>query len=145
MIAISKIINSMLGCSRNWKFQLVTNWPTIVGSLATRMHIEKIEHDSIIIGVCDSAWLQELYMLSDVLLQKINQSLPSPYIKKIIFKHAYIQHKKIHRHITTKQKSTHTEQPLTERERNALASIHDPELSNALHQFLIRCQQTTNH
>ena len=72
MIALGKIIHTMLGCSRNWKFQLVTNWPTIVGSLAARMHIEKIEHDSIIIGVCDSAWLQELYLLSDVLLQKIN-------------------------------------------------------------------------
>ena len=71
--------------------------------------------------------------------------MPAPYIKKIIFKHAYVQQAKKYRHITKKQKLSHTEQPLTDRERTALASIQDPELSNALHQFLIRCQQTTNH
>ncbi len=135
----------MLGCSRNWKFQLVTNWPTIIGSLASRMHIEKIERDTIVVGVCDSAWLQELYLLSNVLLQKINEALPAPYIKKIIFKHAAIPHAKKVRRTKPKQKNKCPERSLTEQEQTALASINDQELSNALHQFLLRCQQTNNH
>jgi len=148
MIAIGQVLNKILGASDNWKFQLVTRWTTIIGPLATRMHIEKIERDIIVISVCDAAWLQELYLLSDVLLRKINQALPAPYLKKIIFKHAHIPQEKLHSQAKPKivcQKAPAPARPLSLQEREALAGVHDQELSAALQQFLIRCQQTNTH
>ena len=150
MIAINDILSQLLHKTphndvQNWKLYLVTNWAQIVGPLASRICIEKIEHDTIIIGVCDSTWLQELYLLSEVLLQKINQSLQTPHLKKIKFKHASYKTtiKKIY------QKSpviaTKKQQPLTHAERGALHAIADQELSNVLYQFLVRCQQTQTH
>ena len=52
------------------------------------MHLEKIEGNTLIIGVYQASWLQELYLLSTVLLKTINNNLKYPYIKKLRFKHA---------------------------------------------------------
>ena len=148
MVSIGQALNSILSSSDNWKFKLVTRWPTIIGPLATRMYIEKIERDIIMVGVCDAAWLQELYLLSDVLLRKINQSLPAPYLKKIIFKHAHVPQEKTRTRVTPKKncaKTPSSTRPLSTQEQAAIAGIHDQELSLALQQFLIRCQQTNSH
>jgi hypothetical protein len=146
MIAIGDIILHILynNNNNNWKMYVVTHWTTIIGPLASRVCIEKIEHDTIVLGVCDSAWLQELSTLSEILLHKINQALPTPTLKKIRFKHARTPQ------ITSKKIITHTPliktiRPLSIKEQSALQAISDQELSAALQQFLVRCQQISNH
>ena len=49
-----------------------SNWIKIIGSLAPKVFIYKIYNDTIVLGVCDSSWMQELYMISHVLKQKLN-------------------------------------------------------------------------
>lgn len=145
MIAINQLISHVLYGTSNWKLHLVTNWTYIVGPLSSRICIEKIEHDTLVVGVCDSAWLQELYLLSGVLLQKINQALPAPYIKKITFKQAANRTNYTPKQRTIKIIPKYVQRPLTQQERCALQAINDQELSVALYNFLLRCHQTTNN
>jgi len=145
VVAINQLISNVLYGTSNWKLHLVTNWVYIVGPLSSRICIEKIEQDTLIVGVCDSAWLQELYLLSGMLLQKINQALPAPYIKKIKFKQAANPTNYTPKQTTIKIVPKRVERPLTKKEHGALQAINDQELSCALYNFLLRCQQTTNN
>jgi|GEM_PF-4506361 len=144
MIAIGDVISKILCTSSDWKIYLITHWHHIVGSLASRMRIEKIDHDTLVISTCDSVWLHELSALSDILLHKINQELPSPAIKTIRFTCAgkkYQSGKKI----IAKLAPAPYQRPISDREQHALRSIKDKDLSNALYQFLVRCQNTPTH
>lgn len=125
--------------SDNWRMQLLKNWPTIVGPLSSRVSIEKIEGSTLTLGVTDSCWLQELYMMSSLLLATINQTLDQPYIKQLRFKTAgYVR--------TAKNKNegafcTIKQVQLTHAERYALEQITNLELRKALEAFCIRCHR----
>ncbi len=126
--------------SDDWKRYILTNWPYIIGNLHTRIMVEKIEGDTIIVGVYDSCWLQELYMLSSMILHRINENLDQPYLKKIRFKQVGYQKKKP----TTPTPAAHKEKKtitLSAAEERMLGTINDPELRSALKAFLIRCYQ----
>lgn len=129
----------------HWKIRLLNEWETIVGSLHSKMRIEKVEEHTLIIGVYHSAWLQELYGLSSVLKQSINKHLGNSYIHIIKFKQAtkaQPQEKKV------AQMETFIYNKLVfldENQKTALSKLKDIELQNALHHFLSRCYyQKTN-
>lgn len=125
---------------QQWKFQLMQNWDNIAGNLASKISIHKIYNSAIIIGVSDISWMQELYMLSELIKQKINKSIDKPRIEKIRFQY-----------VAKKTKNTRTsteyipeaikEKKLSSREKAALDKIDDPELSQALARLLIKCHQ----
>jgi hypothetical protein len=124
----------------SWQLQLLSNWDKIVGNLKTRVTLEKITADTLVIGVYDACWMQELYLLSPLLLNTINQNLDQPRIKQLRFKRAVARKQK--KVITTEQPEPVTALPsLTAKEQAALATIKDPHLRYALHQFLIRCHK----
>ena len=56
-----------------FKRKLLTNWPEISGKLSSRMCIERVQHQMIVLGVYDTIWIQELYCMSDILLAQINK------------------------------------------------------------------------
>lgn len=124
-----------------WKTKLLTEWPTIMGNLADKVTVEKIYDDTLILGVHDSNWLHELYMLSPVLIKTINNHLEKPYIKTVRLKHA-----------STVKKQPVTSKPivpyqmpkpvtLSATEKRALETVGDDELQKAFHSFLSRCRQ----
>lgn len=126
-----------------WKTRLLTDWPTIMGNLADMVTIEKMYDDSLVLGVHDSSWLHELYMLSPVLIKTINAHLEKPYIKTVRLKHA-----------STIKKQPAAPKPiplyiapspavLTSTEKKALDTLKDTELQKAFHQFLSRCRKGT--
>lgn len=126
--------------SNNWRMQLLKNWPTVVGTLSNKVSIEKIEGSTLTLGVNDSCWLQELYMMSSLLLTTINQTLDQPYIKQLRFKKAgYTQRlKKINgQGASCAIKQIH----LNNAERYALEQITNLELRQALEAFCIRCHR----
>jgi len=71
---------------QSWKIGLFNKWPEIMGTLSTHVSIEKIQDDSIILGVQNSSWLQELYLMGPTILETINKSLDQPRFKTIRFK-----------------------------------------------------------
>lgn len=141
---IKNIVNQIMTTSSSksgWKHCIMQNWQEIMGPLAHKIFIEKIQNNSMVLGVTDSCWMQELHMLSDIIKKKINEALDKPYIETIQFKYSSkktgrIQFKK---NIVPLQ---HELKPLTLSEEKALAHIKDPELSQALARFLQKCQQS---
>ncbi len=139
--ALKKLLNNYL-YQDNWRTYLLDKWPTIVGSLHTKVHIQQItKNNTLVLAVIDSCWLQELYLLSATLLKTINNALEEPHVKKLHFRLAgtaktnYRIHKK-------KNAPTHTATiSLHKREEHALNTIDDEELKKLLRLFCIRCHK----
>lgn len=124
----------------DWKVNLLINWDTIMKNLAQHVQIIKIEEHTLILGVDHSSWMQELYVLSPFLLEKINQHLDNPRIKQLRFKMISQQ----------KNSSVYNKQPgkrsnqepihLSQSEQDAISRIKDEELKQCLTHFLQRCR-----
>ena len=134
----------------SWKLQLISQWPEIVGNLSSTMNLEKVNSDSLVIGVYEAGWLQELYMLSSVLIKTINTHLGGTYIKKIHFKHATklvgsVGRKQDQMLETSDQlqEKIREKTVLTQQEAQVLLAIKDVELRSVLHLFLSRCKERT--
>ncbi len=69
----------------SWQTMVMQQWPTIVGKLADRMYLEKIQGTTLVIGVYDAHWMQELFMLSPTIIALINRALPSPQVQQLRF------------------------------------------------------------
>lgn len=140
--SLQELLTSVLPQQQqDWKLYLLDQWSTIIGNLSSRMRLEKIQDDTtLIVGVYDSHWMQELYFLSPLIINTINAKLDQPRIKQLRFKHspykASVQH-------TTEQPQSPIipmiKRILTLSEQQALATIDDPQLRKALEQFLMRC------
>lgn len=124
-----------------WKINLIENWNTIVGDLHEHVTLINIQNNMLLLGVYDSTWLQELYILSPVLLKTINDYLGDEHITRLRFKNIGYKKNKKNLHekkiVEKKIKKPH----LTTRERTILTSIHDSELRNELERYLIRCKE----
>ena len=131
---------SVSNSSKNWKFQLMNQWATIMGSLASKVSIYKIYNDSIVLGVSDSGWMQELYLLSNLIKQKINAALDKPRIVTIRFQFVTNNsHAKINN--SPEQTPIEPDRLLTSKEKKALEKINDSELLQALTRLLQKCHQ----
>lgn len=137
--ALKNLLSKTFSTNHQWKYQLLRNWGKIIGPLSTKVRIEKIVGNVLVLGVPNSCWMQELYLLSPLLLKTINQNLDKPYIKEIRFKKigtspALSTRKKVDQHPNLPK-----EIQLTERQKKALAQIADAQLREVLEQFLKRC------
>lgn len=138
-VQIQELLNGIFK-NEQWKFQLLSNWGIIVGNLSDKMRLEKIDGDTLIIGVYQASWLQELYLLSHVLLQSINTQLKYPHVRHLRFKHASIYTKSSPVEQPIKRPTIQCAPPVfSYEERRALNAIKDEELKKALHGFLTRC------
>ncbi len=124
---------------QDWKIKLLTLWPTLIGPLAQYVTIIKIDDTMMTLGVYDSSWLQELYLLSPELLKTINESLDQPYIKELRFKQVGRTPKKEQKQPAPRER--HMPISLTSREKMALNRIKNENLRMALESFLIRCHR----
>lgn len=126
---------------QSWKISLLNKWPEIMGTLSNHVSIEKIQDDTIILGVQNSSWLQELYLMGPTILETINKSLDQPRFKTIRFKQrgTKIPRKKEH----TRSAPSFWSAPVTisDSEQRALNRIEDSSLKEVLHAFLVRCHR----
>lgn len=141
---IKSVINNLFASNAtSWQTYVLTNWKTIIGDLHTHVCVEKIENTTLVLGVHDSCMLQELYLLSSLLLERINKNLEKPYIKQIRLKMATHAAPSVF-----KQKvpvlSKYKKLELSPAQERALEAIADVELRQALTAFFIRCNQETS-
>lgn len=138
---LGNIVHTLLPQQEAWKVYLIQNWSTITGDLSDKMCIIDIQKTTLVIGVYEASWLQELYFLSSLLLTKINQHLDKPRLNTLRFKAVgRKKKKKFTKPIIIEQNKKIT---LTNREKDALERISDTQLRTALKQFLIRCYRET--
>jgi len=86
-LRLKELLHTLIHPEKNWKTNLLYQWHDIIGSLHSKVRIEKIYDDTLILGVFHSCWMQELYLLSPLLIKTINEKLDQPHIKQIRFKH----------------------------------------------------------
>lgn len=138
---LSDLLRGVLPSDNDWKIKLLQSWNQVMGTLCTKVRLEKIEDESLVLGVFDACWMQELYLLMPMLLANINQSLDRPRIKQLRFKRAGI-YTPLHRSPMHKKQPTWSKQrSLTSREERALDVIPDVQLREALARFLHRCDR----
>lgn len=135
---IKQFLHSILPKASDWKRLLLENWPAIIGKLHARVTIEQIYDDALLLGVQDSCWLQELYMLSPLLIKQINEKLDLPRIKQVRFK-------QVGRRVQKESSPVKVDfnEPrvvvLSKIEQDALKLVVDPDLKAVLTSYLIRC------
>lgn len=126
-----------------WHITLIEQWPHIMGSLAPKISLQKISRSTLIVSVQNASWMQELYLMSKLLINKVNNFLGKTYITHISFtlqqkpKQRPTQRKKQPKNNNTQEKIYH----LSKHEEQALQKIDDQELQQALQKFLQRCHQ----
>ncbi len=137
---IKTLLHGLVSPQNSWKHTLLQNWHTIFGNMGTKITLEKIYDTTIVLGVYDSCWMHELYLLSPLLVDKINENLDQHRIKQVRFKQTGIKKgkKKLSSQKTTISKKQFSLSPTEE---YALEKINDPQLRNALKAFRIRCCQ----
>jgi len=135
---IKNILSTVVQTKNNWKLQLLGQWKEIIGNLSNKVTIEKIYEDTIVLGVSNSSWMQELYLLSPVLIKTINKNLDRPRIKQVRFKMTGRKKTTIKKTAKKMSRATTTVH-LTPREKQALETIPDQTLRAALKAFYIRC------
>lgn len=83
---IKNFLATALPQQQSWQLFLLQEWNNIVGDLKIQVRLEKIQANTLLLGVSNASWMQELYCLSDVLITKINEKLEYPHVKKLRFK-----------------------------------------------------------
>lgn len=139
-IPIKNFLTKLVPAQHNWKLSLLQQWHTIMGNLKTHVTLEKMSDDTITLGVFNSSWMQELYLISPTILETINKNLDQPRIKQIRFRQI-VQRKNKKRMVSLPSQPQEIRVSLTVTEKNALATIQDPELRQSLYHFLVRCQR----
>lgn len=137
-VALKDVIPLVLEKQHDWRVALARDWHSIVGTLATRTCLEKIYDDTVMIGVYESHWMQELYLLSSDIKDSINRTLPVPRIKHIRFKLVEERTRTQRRLLPKKIKRPETVS-LSSSQTQALARITDEGLKQALTDFWGRC------
>ena len=140
-LLLKNFLDPYLVAQDDWRFFLLTNWSSIVGNLHTKMRLEKIQDDMLVIGVYNMHWMHELFMLSRSIIKTINAKLDQPYVTKVRFVIAEPREKQKAKKImkTSIPERSYT---LSQRERKVLDGIKDTELQEALKNFLVRCENT---
>ena len=139
MINIGEFLGKFVKSQNGWKSTLLKDWPIIIGSLKSKVRIEKISKNVLILGVTDSAWMQELYLLSSPLIKTINDHLKHPHIKKLRFKNVAPTKKQARKKNTFYKKTINSHIQLTYSHKLALKNIKDMQLRIALKDYLRRC------
>lgn len=140
---IKDFIHLFVKNQNDWKIKLAQEWQSTLGALSAQVTLEKIDKDVAVLGVYDSCWMQELYLLSPLLIKTINTTLDQPHIKQLRFKKA---ERKKPKEEPLKQLYTPKHVTLSHKEEHALRLVDDPLLRGVLKTFLIRCyQETTNY
>lgn len=140
--SIGNYIRKAMPGEVDWRVRLLNAWERITGTIGTQVRLEKIEEELLVIGVYDACWMQELYLLTPVLLGIINQNLDRPRIKQLRFKRAGKRERKQQPLPRKGQVWKDPEYRLTRIEQTALTHITDPQLRDALARYRARCAWT---
>lgn len=84
--SLKDLLITIIPQQTSWKAELHINWKNIIGHLSEHVQLLKVYDSALLLGVKDSSWLQEMYLLSPLLIETINKSLDKPYIIKLHFK-----------------------------------------------------------
>lgn len=128
--------------SHFWKIKLLQAWPSIIGKLADKVSLYKIDETSVTLSVKHASLAHELFFLSDMLRTNINNVIGEERIISISFRTHHATPARAAAVPPVKQPtSTPIAKPLSNTEQVALAGIKNKELREALSAFYSTCRQ----
>lgn len=125
-------INKISKCS--WHYEFIKSWPTIARGLEEHLSIGKIVKDTVTLEVHDISWLQEVHLLSPVILNRIQQFYPV--IQKI-------KVTKITKKQLKQKKEILSLNIITDQEKNVVKIVKDKDLAKALLNYYTICNTKT--
>jgi len=138
-------LHKVLPQDQAWKMKVLQEWHTILGPLARKVVLQRIDDSAVILTVSHPSLAQELLMLTDLIKNKINAAIGKETITTIHFKTLAPRKEQI---AATPVIKTTAEpkprQPLTALENKQLATISNKELRNALAEFYTTCKERTH-
>lgn len=142
---ISELLNNYISEKNEWKIKLFNNWDKVIGNLKNKVIILKVENKLLVLGVTHPAWAQELFMLSDLLKNRINSLFEKEHIKYIRFKTLKFKQNKFQNinkeNIKFEKKNKVKKLALNKKEYKALTKIKDEELKASLKKLFLRCKE----
>ncbi len=138
-IPIKDLLPSFFKETNDWHTSVLAHWDSLMGNLKTRVRLEKIQGDIVIVGVYEVHWMQELYLLSDVLKDSINQFLGHPHVKQVRFKLVEEKKRTVVKGLRKRALVATGEVSLSPAQERALACINDVQLRQALKAFWGKC------
>jgi hypothetical protein len=141
-IQLKELISSLINVQSDWQISLLENWEKIVGYLSKYTYICSIKNDTLFLGVFESVWMHELFLMSGNLISSINDFLGSEKIKHVRFKLVPKRTaKKVKEEIIVSFDKPKIQLKLTDTQTLALSSIKDEDLRKSLVSFLERSLQ----
>lgn len=142
--SIEQILPDVLDNDKDWRINLLKNWSLFIGQLSCHMRLEKICVNTLIVGVYEPQWMQELFLLSNFIIDKINNNLGQKCINQLKFKLVAkngIAFSKVGNAFknmpSVNQLKTNYE--LNFNQKNALNKIQDEQLRDGLYNFFLNC------
>lgn len=143
--AIKDLLTIVLPKPRDWKMLLTWQWAQAVGNLHEHMRLERIEGTTLVLGVYDSHWMQELFMLSSVIIKTVNEYLGSPQVMRVRFvlvkktDDGDPSQRKLQEAVSRKSQLKKGTSQMGSRHEEVLRSIKDEQLQKILKSFFHRC------
>jgi hypothetical protein len=135
MKQLKDIVNNINQINKfSWHYEFIKSWPTIARGLEEHLSIGNILKDTVTLEVHDSSWIQEVHLLSPVILNRIQQFYPA--IQKI--KVSKISKKRI-----AQKKEILSLNKITDQEKNVVKIVKDKELAKALLSYYTICNTKT--
>lgn len=142
---ISELLNSLVAPKDEWKIKLFNNWDKVIGKLKDKVIILKVENKLLVLGVTHPAWSQELFMLSDILKNRVNSLFEKEHIKYIRFETLKSKNKEYkslkNKVLDNNEKKIIKKLSLTKNEYVSLTKIKDVELKENIKKFCLKCKE----
>jgi len=136
--ALSKVLPQQHG----WKMKILREWNNILGPLARKVTLQRVDDHAVVLAVTHPGLAQELLMLSDLIRDKINASIGTALITTIHFR-TTAQRPLQAKAPVVRPTPTIEKQVLLPHEERHLDVINNKELRSAMADFYARCKNRT--
>lgn len=135
-------LHKILPKEHTWKMKVLREWSSILGPLARKVILHRVDDTAVVLAVNHPSLAQELLMLTDIIRSKINNAIGSEIIMTIHFKtFAQRPEAPIVVQPAPPQEIIKPKIPLTHAEKKQLSSVESQELRSALAEFYSRCKE----
>lgn len=134
LMRLSECLEGAFPCQEKWAIRLARGWDKAIGDLHERMRLEAIKDDQVVVGVYDSRWIPELFLLTPLLIKSMNDYLGGTFVRRIRF----VLVEKSTRGALKKvipDENTRKQPKMSMRQEQILGTIKDEELKDVLEKF----------
>jgi len=122
----------------NHYFTLLRAWNDIMGRIADQTRLETLDGSTLVIGVYQPQWMQELHFCSQMIRDRVNAYVEAEVVQMVRFKLVTQRSRSQRKH--RKEVSKRQQAPaMGQKQQQVLHSIHDEQLRSILTHVYYTC------